>query len=467
MSITLKHLQENVFPSLQAIHGNNQAALKKAIRAVLKQGDEEIPVVNEEGEPVQIEEIILIGAPPEEVIEEEEEVVDVIQDSISDAVDKAVGQAMSQLAKSGAKKAGTKATRITGGDFRNDDERAVGWKTAGQVLRAVKMATTGQGPVDNRLHTKATGMSEHISSDGGFLLAPEMSDRIMEIVNKESDLLSRTDNFSIQSSSTKINAIDESSRATGSRRGGVRGYWVGEGATLTASAPKMRQMTIEPKKLAVLVYATDEQLQDTGPLLEQLITRSASEEITFSTGNAIINGAGAQQPLGILNAGCTVSQAKQGSQAAATIVKANVDKMWSRLHASSRANAVWLVNQDCEPQLQQLGSDFGNGWPLFLPPGGLNDSPNSRLYGREVIASEFCSTLGTVGDIILVDLSQYVAVTKGDVAVATSIHVQFTTDETAFRFIYRVDGQPWWSTALTPFKGSNTQSPFITLATRS
>ena len=56
---------------------------------------------------------------------------------------------------------------------------------------------------------------------------------------------------------------------------------------------------------------------------------------------------------------------------------------------------------------------------------------------------------------------------KGGMESASSIHVKFTTDETAFRFVMRVDGQPTWNAALTPSNGSNTQSPFITLDTRS
>jgi hypothetical protein len=47
-----------------------------------------------------------------------------------------------------------------------------------------------------------------------------------------------------------------------------------------------------------------------------------------------------------------------------------------------------------------------------------------------------------------------------------SVHVAFLTDESIFRFIYRVDGQPIWNAALTPFKGSNTLSPFVVLAAR-
>ena len=50
---------------------------------------------------------------------------------------------------------------------------------------------------------------------------------------------------------------------------------------------------------------------------------------------------------------------------------------------------------------------------------------------------------------------------------AASIHVAFTTAEQAFRFIYRVDGEPLWNSALTPFKGSNTQSPMVALSASS
>ena len=49
-----------------------------------------------------------------------------------------------------------------------------------------------------------------------------------------------------------------------------------------------------------------------------------------------------------------------------------------------------------------------------------------------------------------------------------SIHVQFLYDESVFRFVLRVDGQPVRASALTPYKGGSgaTQSHFIVLADR-
>ena len=100
-----------------------------------------------------------------------------------------------------------------------------------------------------------------------------------------------------------------------------------------------------------------------------------------------------------------------------------------------------------------------------MPGGQIVNAPNDTLMGKRVNYVETASTEGTVGDLMFLDLSQYVTITKGGMQSASSIHVSFTTDQTAFRFVMRVDGQPLWNSALTPYKGSDTQSPFVTVAT--
>jgi HK97 family phage major capsid protein len=79
---------------------------------------------------------------------------------------------------------------------------------------------------------------------------------------------------------------------------------------------------------------------------------------------------------------------------------------------------------------------------------------------------EYCETLGIQGDIILADFSQYVMCDKNVMQQASSVHVRFLTDEMTFRITYRVDGQPIWHTQLTPYRGTQTKSPFIVCATR-
>jgi HK97 family phage major capsid protein len=150
------------------------------------------------------------------------------------------------------------------------------------------------------------------------------------------------------------------------------------------------------------------------------------------------------------------------------VLAENVINMWARIWSKSRATAAWFINQDIEPQLYQLNLAVGTGGQLvYMPPGGLSASPHGTLMGRPVIPTEFNATLGTQGDIVLADWTQYKLATVGGTQVASSMHVQFVTDQMAWRFTARYDGQATWQAALTPYKGSNTQSPFVTLDTRS
>lgn len=80
---------------------------------------------------------------------------------------------------------------------------------------------------------------------------------------------------------------------------------------------------------------------------------------------------------------------------------------------------------------------------------------------------EQCKVLGTVGDLILADFQQYAIAGKSPMVSAMSIHVRFTQDEVVMRFIYRAQGEPLWNTPITNYEGSDTQSPFVALQTRS
>ena len=143
--------------------------------------------------------------------------------------------------------------------------------------------------------------------------------------------------------------------------------------------------------------------------------------------------------------------------------------MWSRMWPSGLPRSVWLINQGVYPALFGMTLTVGTGGiPVYLPPGGLSQSPYGSLMGRPVVPVEQCQALGTEGDIYFCDWSEYLYADKGGIQAASSIHVRFVNDETAFRFVMRCDGQPAWQTALTPYKGGATRTtgPFISLADR-
>lgn len=338
----------------------------------------------------------------------------------------------------------------------------------GEQLQAIAGHYSGQR-TDPRLQEfrAASGLSEGTPSDGGFLVQKDFSTEMLDKMHEMGEVFSRVRRIPISSNSNglKLPAIDETSRADGSRFGGVRGYWANEADTVTSSKPKFRIMDLSLEKLFALGYATEELLMDAAAL-ENVMSTAFTEELTFKTEDAIINGTGSGQPLGILNANCLVSVAKESGQSADTIQTENILNMWKRMPARSRRNAVWYINQDIESQLYPLTLGSGTAVTLLYTPPGTRGNDFGLLMGRPVIPIEYCATLGDAGDIILADPTQYIMIEKGGQRAESSMHVRFIYDEMTFRFIYRVDGQPALNSAVTPYKGSNTQSPFVTLDAR-
>ena len=363
--------------------------------------------------------------------------------------------------------------------FRDQDGRLTFPKSElriGEVFHAMAQSAT-KGYVSDKLRQylgetekrAITGQGESIPSDGGFLLSATHENTILQRIHAESTLANKCDRYVIgaNSNSLELPYPDEASRATGSRWGGVTGYRADEGGALTASSAKWGKLTLSLNKLTALVYATSEIVQDS-KLLEQYIMTRGPSELAFLTDNEILNGDGAGKNQGIITSNCIVSVTKESGQTANTLVYENVINAWARMWPVSRQRAIWIANSDIIPQLYSLGLSIGvSGSAVFTPQGGASARPFDVLFGRPILYHEAAPTLGDKGDLLLADMSQYIYATKDpEVQSAVSIHVRFTNDEVVFRFVTRNAGQPWWSSTLTPFKGSSTVSPFVAIAAR-
>ncbi len=353
------------------------------------------------------------------------------------------------------------------------------FETFGEFLGAVLKAELPGGIVDPRLgeQAAAAGMGEDVPSLGGFLVHKDDANEILTKTFTTGEVLSRCRRLPISPTSNglKIPYVDETSRVNGSRWGGVKAYWMAEGVEKTDTTSKYGLLELNLNKVACLGYMTDELIQDT-VAADSLFTQAFASELAFVIEDAIIRGTGAGQPMGILNAPCLISVAEEAVQVANTFRGENAIQMWGRLDARSKQNAVWFHNVDVEPDLWKLSAYTQavqgaaaavDAMPMVIPHGfGYNTSKFPLLFGRPLIPIEYCSTVGTVGDVILADLSQYIVIDKGGAQAASSMHVRFIYDEMTFRLVYRIDGQPWWPAALTPYQGTNTTSPFVVCDTR-
>ncbi len=337
------------------------------------------------------------------------------------------------------------------------------WKNFGEFLGEVAQA--GNPTRYNGARLKVLGEGQ--GDQGGFLVPDQFRADLMAVALEAAVIRPRATVIPMSSLSVRMPTIRDATHAT-NVYGGVQGYWVPESGSITLSDPTFAQAALTAKKLTGATRVSNELLADSAVGAEALVGRLFPEALAYFEDDAFINGVGGGQPQGILNADAIVSVAKETGQAAATIVYENVVKMYSRLLPSSAMRAVWIAHPDTKPALYTMSLDVGTGGSaVYLPAGGAAAAPFDTLFGRPVIYSEKCQTLGTAGDIYLADLSYYLIGDRQTMEMATDPYSRFLTDETQFRFICRIDGRPWIDTALTPRNGSNTLTPFVNLATRS
>jgi HK97 family phage major capsid protein len=312
----------------------------------------------------------------------------------------------------------------------------------------------------------------------------DTSDKIYQRTYATGAIISRCNRIPISSNSNrlKLRVVDEDSRADGSRMGGVLALWDNEADLYVYSRGKFRQIELVLNKLTALVYATDELLGD-APALEAWIMQNLPSELAFRVEDALFQGTGAGQPLGVFNTGALLTV--NGGTTSAALSVGDILAAWSQFwhpglmgsiasistdnltagKPGGMPSAAWFVDQSVLPYLFQLqvGSGTGPGVILLYHPPGSNPlyGPYGELLGLPVIPTEHNFAYGTAGDILLADMSQYLLADKGAVQAAASMHVRFVYDEMTFRFTYRVDAQTTWKKPLTPKSGGPNLSPFV------
>lgn len=314
---------------------------------------------------------------------------------------------------------------------------------------------------------KSLGLNEQNDADGGFLVAPEHKTELLRKMHETGIVYTRARNVPMNSRQARIPTINETSRADGSRQGGVRAFWQGEGQTYITSKPSFGMITLEARKLCALGYVTEELDEDSSLPQLQLMGELFAEELSFALDVGFIRGIGGSQPLGILNSPAAIAYTRSG--ATGDFEGQDAVGMLTRFYARSWKNGVWFVHQSVMDDVIRMAvqpPDLTTSSSVHLIS-NLQSSPSGLgILGMPVIICEQCSYGGTAGDVILADMTQYLYGNRRGITTEQSIHVQFVTGETAFKASVRADGQPWWNSTLAHY--SNTAataatSPFIVL----
>ena len=286
-------------------------------------------------------------------------------------------------------------------------------------------------------HLKAAlGLSEGVAADGGNLVPTEFMATVIEFATAQSPILSRVWRVPMNALTLKIPRLTQSA---GSYFGGITLYWKDEAAQKTRTKPAFEQLTFTAKKLIGLIYMTDELIADSMINLVNYITGLFVRAFQYEMERVIIAGSGTGQPLGITQDSNInlVPRAGAGAVAYDDIVDmdATIDE--------NLRDLSWITRKATVAQLRKLKDT--NNQPIFHADYatmlGQKTVPDTML-GYPVYLTRNVPALGSAGDLVLGDLSQYMLAMRQDITIDQSIHLRFDYDETVYRFVARMDGMP-------------------------
>lgn len=302
---------------------------------------------------------------------------------------------------------------------------------------------------------------------GGFSVPTTMLPGMLQVGADPDPTAGRTQSVPMATPSVELLARVDKNHAT-SVSGGFTVSRRPETAAATSSRMEMEKITLRASSLFGLSYATEEILTDSAISFAAIIASGFADQFPHQILHEKLRGNGGAEFKGILNdvvsggAGSTISVAEETSQAGNTILAENVINMRSRCWGYS--NAIWMANHDCYPQLSKIAAVVSSVAVSKYQESLVDDRPD-RLLGRPIFYTEYCSTLGDPGDVILANWSQYLEGLYQPLQSAESVHVRFLNHERAFKFWVRNAGSPWWRSPLTPHKGQ-TLAPFVILDNR-
>jgi HK97 family phage major capsid protein len=393
---------------------------------------------------------------------------EVISRALADALGKmtqglqrSVDTALKEFSEAQALSRKNRVPRIFGDAGQGDSKQ-----TFGQFLLAVRkgdhktLEAMGSrfNPWDSESKAALTSSD---GTQGGYTVPPQFLDRLLQLTSEMSVVESRATRIPMTSRSVHVPALDvETAPSAGDTAffGGLKAVWTEEAQSITETEPTFRQVELVAHELSGYSLSSNTLLADNAIGLEALLMQLFSRAIAWYKDYAFLRGNGVGKPLGVLNAASLISVSRSAGSAFAL---ADAAGMLARLLPGyDPMHTVWAIHPTVLAQLFQMSDAEGN--IIFID--NARARPTMILFGLPVEVSEKLPALNTLGDVLLMDLRHYLVGDRQDIEIAFSEHVKFLTNQGAWRFVARCDGQPWMRSAITLSDASSTLSPFVGLA---
>jgi HK97 family phage major capsid protein len=341
-------------------------------------------------------------------------------------------------------------------------------KSFGNFLKCVLNGDHSR--IESVYMTTKAPLAEATGTGGGYLVPPEYQNTLLRLATERSIVRPRARVIPMGSRTVQVPALKQSGAGVAGQFQSLAGMvatWSEEAQTRPETEPTFRQIELIAHELTGYSVASRTLMADSAQALDALLTGMFADAIAVHEDFAFIQGDGVGKPRGFMNAAATLQPVRN---TASKFLLADAASMWSQLLPASQERAVWIMSQSVIPQLIQLQDQAGN--VIFLPNfyappdgqfGGIQHAMVPMLLGRPILFTEKVPPLGTTGDVMLVDLDYYLLGDRQAIEVAASEHVNFLKNQMTWRFIHRVDGQPWLDAPYSYQDSSSKVSPFVVL----
>jgi len=251
---------------------------------------------------------------------------------------------------------------------------------------------TGDDDALRGLGLEEKGLSTAVSADGGFLVSPEIADRIQSVLRSTASLRAIANVVNVEATSYDV-IVDRTELGSG---------WATEtAAAAETSTPVIERISIRLHELSAMPKASQRLLDDAAFDVEGWLADRIATRFTRAEAAAFINGDGVDKPRGFLDypkvadaswAWGSLGYVATGAAGDFNATKpsdALVDLVYA-LDAEYRANAVFVMNSKTTGAVRKMKDADGR----FLWSDGLTSGEPSRLLGYPVLVAEDMPDIG-------------------------------------------------------------------------
>jgi len=334
-----------------------------------------------------------------------------------------------------------------------------------EMVAEVRAAGNGMG-IPERLKKMHTGEVERRGLDtltgagGGYWMRPTFSDQLLQIPPAQqwlSSMVKTLPKTDPPNGTYTFNAFDQSG-AKGVF-GGVAVYSAQELVDLDETDyPSIMTVSLKPEKVGAF-WTVSEESQANTPQMGSMMQPLINGAILAHRDSKIQTGTGVGEFKGFASSPAMIDIARDTADRFQYV---DMVYMMARAMSNGGGRFVWICQKvTMLPELMFLTNGDGR---LMWADNARDGIPAPTLGGIPVFFNEISPSMGTEGDMRLINLDYYLvkpgmgATLKSDMGI-----LNFKKGEEMLKVSYYEDGKPWITSPLTLQDGTNTVSPFIQL----